>query len=145
MSANLGTEEIVDPFAAEEHVLDHAPEPWRQEGRYIRDVNGAIVVRGRTAADARRIVAAVNGVRGIPTEALEGWKTDDVSDPGTRPDFEIDLAPELEPSPFAVAPPPRRSVDRRRRQRRANFAVANPEQLVFDRRVFERRRSDRRQ
>lgn len=145
MSANPASDrELFDPAAEEREPHRHAPEPWRQEGRYIRDALGAIVVRGRTAADARRIVAAINGTRGIPTEALESWRVEDVSDPHTRPDFEIDLNFEPEPSPYAVPPPPRRLGERRQGERRAAVSVPNPEPLVFDRRVFERRGSDRR-
>ena len=145
MSSNPVTDsEAFDPFVEEREPREHAPEPWRQDGRYIRDARGAIVVRGRTAADARRIVAAINGTRGIPTEALESWRVEDVSDPRTRPDFEIDLAPEPGPSPFAVSPPPQRERERRQGERRAVVTVANPEMLVFDRRVFDRRKEERR-
>jgi hypothetical protein len=143
MSSNPVTDsEAFDPFVEEREPREHAPEPWQQDGRYIRDARGAIVVRGRTAADARRIVAAINGTRGIPTAALESWRVEDVSDPESRPDFEIDLAPEPGPSPFAVSPPPQR--ERRQRERRAAATVTSPEMLVFDRRVFDRRREDRR-
>jgi hypothetical protein len=145
MSANPVTErESADPFSDEAEPREHAPEPWYQDGRYIRDVTGAIVVRGRSSADARRIVAAINGVRGIPTEALEGWRTEDVSNPETRPNFEVDLPEETEASPFAVAPPPRRAGDRRKAERRAAINVPDPQALIFDRRVFDRRREDRR-
>lgn len=100
----------------------HAPEPWSQDGRYVRDAAGVIVVRGRSGADARRIVAAVNGTQGIPTEALEGWKAADVSDPGTRPDLEIVFADEVETTPSLP-----------------------PEDFPFDRRVMQRRLSRRRE
>jgi len=136
--------EAFDPFVEEREPCEHAPEPWQQDGRYIRDARGAIVVRGRTAADARRIVAAINGTRGIPTEALESWRVEDVSDPQSRPDFEIDLAPEPGPSPFAVSPPPQREGERRRGERRAAVTLTSPETLVFDRRVFDRRKEERR-
>lgn len=145
MSANpIPTGGLMEPFPGEEDVREHAPEPWHQDGRYIRDAHGAIVVRGRSAADARRIVAAINGVRGIPTEALEGWRVEDVSDPHTRPDLEVELVAEEAPSPFAVAPPETRRIERRSGERRAAVSVADPKALVFDRRVFERRRDDRR-
>jgi hypothetical protein len=126
-------------------VREHAPEPWRQDGNYIRDADGAIVVRGRSAADARRIVAAINGTRGIPTEALEGWAVEDVSDPEARQGFEVvfEETDEEEPSPYAVTPP-KRQVERREKERRTAVAVSRPEELVFDRRVFERRGQERR-
>jgi len=130
----------MDSFPPEEESTEHSPEPWRQEGRYIRDATGAIVVRGRSVADARRIVAAINGTRGIPTEALESWSVQDVSDPLTRPAFEIDLESEPEASPHAVRPPDRRLAERRRDERRA----MSRETPLLDRRVFERRRGDRR-
>ena len=102
------------------------------------------MVRGRTAADARRIAAAINGVRGIPTEVLESWKVEDVSNPATRPDLEVEFPEEDETSPYAVAPPKRREGERRQNERRAAVNVPDPQALVFDRRVFQRRRDDRR-
>lgn len=135
----------MDPFPEKELESDtHSPEPWRQDGRYIRDDNGAIVVRGRSHADARRIVAAINATRDIPTDALERWLVQDVSNPETRPDLEVDLN-ETEPavSPYAVQPPERRARERRRRERRSAQSAAGPP-LIFDRRVMERRLSSRR-
>ncbi len=154
-----------DPFPEDEIDTFHSPEPWSQDGRYIRDARGAIVVRGRTVADARRIAAAINATRDIPTEALESWLVQDVSDPVTRPDLEVALE-EPEASPFAVAPPDgpalaaveepssawpytlthpeRRLVDRRQGDRRRLGSSAAPDQLVFDRRVMERRFGERR-
>jgi hypothetical protein len=144
MSANPVTDrELDDPFADTEEPREYAAEPWQRDGRYIRDAGGAIVVRGRSVADARRIVAAINGVRGIPTEALEGWRVEDVSNPLTRPDFEVEI-PEIEVSPHVVAPSKRRECERRRGVRRAAVNVPDPQALVFDRRVFQRRREDRR-
>lgn len=132
----------MDSFPPDEEMQEHAPEPWRQDGRYIRDATGAIVVRGRSEADARRIVAAINGTHGIPTAALEGWSNEDVSDPDTRPAFEIDLDAESEPSPHAVRPPDRRQRERRSGERRIEPPAS--ERPLLDRRVFERRRSERR-
>ena len=161
-----GTTSSSDPFPEDEIDTFHSPEPWTQDGRYIRDARGAIVVRGRTAADARRIAAAINATRDIPTEALENWLVQDVSDPVTRPDLEVALE-ETETSPFAVAPPDgpvpapaaeeapsgwpytlthpeRRRGDRRRADRRRLGSAPAPDQLVFDRRVMERRFGERR-
>jgi hypothetical protein len=156
-----------DPFPEDEIETYHSPEPWKQDGRYIRDAKGAIVVRGRTVADARRIAAAINATRDIPTDALESWLVQDVSDPGTRPDLEVALA-EAKPSPFAVKPPDegvvpvevappkpagwpytlthpeRRQDDRRHTDRRNPESTPAPDQLLFDRRVMERRFGDRR-
>ena len=166
MSTKPGHLDPRDPFVEDELDAYHSPEPWRQEGRYIRDASGAIVVRGRTVADARRIAAAINATRDIPTDALEGWHVQDVSDPHTRPDLEVFIHEEHVPSRFAVRPPEagpvpapieatpalgaaavfdreRRNAHRRREERRAVFSV-DPETLVFDRRVMERRFADRR-
>ncbi len=104
MSANPEANRVTDDLFGGEDRREHSPEPWRQEGRYLRDATGAIVVRGRSSADARRIAAAINGVRGIPTEVLESWKVEDVSDPSTRPDFEVELGEEAA-SPHEVRPP----------------------------------------
>src|SRR5262249_37342662 len=138
-----------------------------QDGRYIRDSRGAIVVRGRTIADARRIVAAINATRDMPTEALENWLVQDVSDPGGRPDLEVSLG-EAEPSPLAAPPPEgspvpvaaaapapedwpytlthpdRRREDRRQAERREPGSAPRADQLLFDRRVMERRFGERR-
>lgn len=133
-----------DPFPEDELESYHSPEPWRQDGRYIRDASGAIVVRGRSLADARRIVAAMNATRSIPTDALEGWLVQDVSDPRTRPDLEVELVDaEPAPSAYLVAPGERRKADRRARERRADSSDSI-HALVFDRRVMERRLNPRR-
>ncbi len=48
----------------------HSSEPWVQDDLLIWGADEALVTRANYA-DARRIVAAVNACRGIPTEALE--------------------------------------------------------------------------
>jgi hypothetical protein len=133
-----------DPFPEEELDSYHSPEPWKQDGRYIRDAAGAIVVRGRSYADARRIVAAINATRTIPTEALESWLLEDVSDPMTRPNLEVSIAEEPEPSPYQVVPGERRLADRRRHERRISASPDSAQALVFDRRVMQRRLAQRR-
>jgi hypothetical protein len=133
-----------DPFPEEELDAYHSPEPWKQEGRYIRDATGAIVVRGRSYADARRIVAAMNATRSIPTDALEGWNVEDVSDPRTRPNLEVALAEEGPASPYLYVPGDRRQAERRQAERRVGD-TGGGDNLVFDRRVMERRLGDRRQ
>jgi hypothetical protein len=133
-----------DPFPEEELDAYHSPEPWKQDGRYIRDAAGAIVVRGRSYADARRIVASMNATRNIPTEALEGWLVEDVSDPATRPDLEVTIAEEGTASPYLVVPGDRRRADRRQRERRVGDAPDSVKELIFDRRVMERRLVERR-
>ncbi len=174
MSTKPGHPDPADPFVEDELDTYHSPEPWTRDGRYIRDASGAIVVRGRTIADARRIVAAINATRDMPTEALEGWLIQDVSDPQTRPDLEVALGEEPQPSPYAVRPPEapasapaaappavpiaaaegfdgaaavgfeRRQADRRASERRAASSVLDPDTVVFDRRVMDRRFGERR-
>jgi hypothetical protein len=145
MRSVLESKNLTDPFPEEELDAFHSPEPWTAEGRYIRDASGAIVVRGRSHADARRIAAAINATRDIPTDALERWLVQDVSDPRTRPDLEVDLE-STDPghSPYLVTPYDRRRTDRRQRERRAPFSGEVPEGLLFDRRVMERRLASRR-
>ena len=107
--------------------------------------SGKIVVRGRSYADARRIAAAINATRDIPTDALERWLVQDVSDPHTRPDLEVDLdSTDPGRSPYLVTPYDRRHADRRQAERRAPSTGTMPEALLFDRRVMERRISSRR-
>jgi hypothetical protein len=137
--------EPTDPFPEEELDSFHSPEPWTAEGRYIRDATGAIVVRGRSYADARRIAAAINATRDIPTDALERWLVQDVSDPRTRPDLEVDLgSTDPGPSPYLVTPYDRRRTDQRQSERRAPPSGTMPEGLLFDRRVMDRRLASRR-
>ena len=145
MTFEPGFEDGTEPFPEEELDAYHSPEPWRQEGRYIRDAAGAIVVRGRSYADARRIVAAVNATRDIPTAALESWQVQDVSDPKTRPELEVAIVEEgSAPSPYQVVPGERRRAERRQRERRIGGPPDSALALVFDRRVMERRLSARR-
>jgi hypothetical protein len=145
MKPQPGFEDGTDPFPEEELDVYHSPEPWRQEGRYIRDAAGAIVVRGRSYADARRIVASINATREIPTEALESWLAQDVSDPRTRPNLEVSVAPDgPAPSPHLVIPGERRRADRRQRERRVGEPPDTAQALIFDRRVMERRFGERR-
>jgi hypothetical protein len=117
----------------------HAREPWTQHGNYIRDAAGEIVVRAKYEADARRIVAAINGVRGIPTEALETWMVKDVSDPDYRPDdLDVSFYDEGQRSPHAVSPPAESAPPAQPQPR-------PPDPLPFDRRIMERRQAERRQ
>ena len=139
-----GFSDGTDPFPESELDAYHSPEPWRQEGRYIRDASGAIVVRGRSDADARRIVAAMNATRNIPTEALESWSLDDVSDPRTRPDLEVSIAEEGTRSPYQYEPGDRRVSERRQGERRVGGGGDSVKELVFDRRVMQRRLAQRR-
>ena len=49
----------------------HQPEPWKSDGRSIVNASGWVLAKTIFESDARRIVAAVNDVLGIPTAALE--------------------------------------------------------------------------
>jgi hypothetical protein len=60
---------------------DHQPEPWIQDGRYILDASGWTLASTRFPADARRIIAAINAVQGIPTDALESWVVNVIGEP----------------------------------------------------------------
>ncbi len=135
---------LMDSHPGNDQDRDHAPEPWRPEGRYIRDALGSIVVRGRSSADARRIAAAINGVRGIPTDVLESWRVDDVSDPSTRPDFEVELGDDAR-SPHEVSPPveAQPSDDFSFPLSPPAFPLEKP--YPYDRRVGQRRTRERRQ
>jgi hypothetical protein len=145
MNARFDPQDPTDPFPEEDLDSYHSPEPWTAEGRYIRDASGSIVVRGRSYADARRIAAAINATRDIPTDALERWLVQDVSDPRTRPNLEVDLdSTDPGPSPYQVTPYDRRRTDRRQSGRRALNPGPVPEGLLFDRRVMERRMASRR-
>ena len=146
MSANPVTDrETDDPFAETAEPREHAAEPWQQDGRYIRDAFGAIVVRGRSVADARRIVAAINGVRGIPTEALERLEARGRFQSSDAPGLRSRSFPRKKKSrPTRSLPPSAARPNAGSGERRAAVNVPDPQALVFDRRVFQRRREDRR-
>ncbi|MFN2387052.1 MAG: hypothetical protein ABR576_12355 [Thermoanaerobaculia bacterium] len=109
---------------SEPEIKEPGREPWLQDGRYIRDADRNILVRAKSPADARRIVAAINAVQGIPTEALESWNVQVLSDPGLDPGFDVEFD-------FDDVLPV--------------TAVMPPEARVFERRAGERRQGDRRQ
>ena len=92
---------------------EHQPEPWTQDGRYILDASGWTLASARFPADARRIVAAINAVQGIPTDALESWVVNVVGEIGAN------NAPKIEND--------RRIAERRRGDRRAS----RPEIQIF--------------
>src|SRR6185369_4287085 len=93
---------------------EHQPEPWTQDGRYILDASGWTLASARFPGDARRIIAAVNSVQGIPTDALESWVVNVVGEPVGGAD-----------------------ADHRAR-------AGSPEPMPNERRVGERRHGDRR-
>jgi len=93
----------------------HQPEPWTHEGRYILDAGQWTLASTKFPADARRIVAAVNAVRGIPTEALESWVINVIGDQVARRGGDRRGAPAE-----GVYPNDRRVGERRRGERRAS-------------------------
>ena len=100
----------------------HQPEPWKYEGRAILNAAGWTMARTIFEADARRIVAAVNDVLGIPTVALEAGFIREILVPRPEATSEVSIR---------VHPLPRMPVDP------AEF-------FIHDRRLGERRRGDRR-
>ncbi len=123
-----------------------SPEPWKQAGQYIRDADGEIVVRGKTPADARRIVAAVNATREIPTEALERWFVEDVSDAATRPNLDVEIEDPPARSSQQVHPPGAVAVpfDEPSAAVVSADSAARERGFLFERRVFDRRIAQRR-
>jgi hypothetical protein len=102
----------------------HQPEPWTSEGRAILNSAGWTLAKTIFEADARRIVAAVNDVLGIPTAALEAGFIREILVP--RPEESSSLSIRFHPLP------------------RPTVADA-AEFFIHDRRMAERRRGDRRQ
>ncbi len=110
----------------------HQPEPWAVEGRqHLVSATGWRLAKAVLAADARRIVAAINDTQGIPTAALEAG-------------FIRDLL-ELRVWPRAVW------ESQGTRLQVVNAAdvflhepLDPPDAFAFDRRVGDRRRGERR-
>jgi hypothetical protein len=103
---------------------EHQPEPWTQDGRYILDASGWTLASARFPGDARRIIAAVNSVQGIPTDALESWVVNVIGEPVGRADGDRRGAGGGLPEP---APNERRLGERRHGDRRSS----RPELRVF--------------
>jgi len=87
--------------------LSPAPR-WTRSENAVYDGEGRLVARARSSEEARRIVAAVNFVDCVSTEALEGWTVGVIADPIN------DLAAELE----SVLWTPYHPADRRKGERR---------------------------
>jgi hypothetical protein len=113
----------------------HQPEPWKYEGRSVLNASGWVLAKSIFEADARRIVAAVNDVLGIPTAALEGGFIREILVP--RPEATGDITIRMHPLPSAQADPveffihdrratERRQGDRRRAERRRGISAAGP-------------------
>jgi hypothetical protein len=99
---------------------EHAPEPWAQLGKYIRDANGRIVIRGKSPVDTRRVVACVNALTGVPTETIENWSIQVVGGAGAGPDPALVSIPDdaVEAVKEFVCSEDRRLGERRRGERR---------------------------
>lgn len=97
---------------------EHQPEPWIQEGRYIQDASGWTLASTRFPADARRIIAAINAVQGIPTDALESWVVNVIGEPVGRAD--VGDGPSEGGDASGSSPDERRMGERRRGDRRAS-------------------------
>ena len=87
---------------------------FTQKAEFVFDAMGSLVATARSVENARRLVAALNAVEGIPTDALEGWTLGVVSDPINELAQELELI--LEPPPYPDDR--RRGEDRRMTERR---------------------------
>lgn len=65
-------------------------EPWSYQGRNVLDASGTPLATAADPEDARRIVAAVNAVQGMPTQALESWTVEVLSDPALELETDAD-------------------------------------------------------
>jgi hypothetical protein len=96
-------------------VPDPIPEErWAQDGRNVLDPAGQVAGTLRTAEEARRFVAAVNAVSGMPTDALEAWTTGVINDPVHQLAAELEALIEFGPHPDERRRGERRQGDRRR-------------------------------
>ncbi len=102
----------------------HQPEPWTYAGRFILSASGWRLAKTILEADARRIVAAVNEVHGVPTVALEAGFVRDLLELKVWPRSHSSAGDGHEPlvvdaerflAPGEAFPYDRRVTDRRRR------------------------------
>jgi len=111
----------------------HQPEPWKNDGRSIVNASGWVLAKTIFESDARRIVAAVNDVLGIPTAALEAGFIREILVP--RPESTSEFTIRIHPLPQGPTDPAeffihdrrmgdRRRNDRRRLERRRGVAAA---------------------
>jgi hypothetical protein len=89
-------------------------ERWAQDGRNILDPTGQVAATLRTPEEARRFVAALNAVAGMPTDALEAWSTGVINDPVHQLAAELEALLEFGPHPDERRKTERRQGDRRR-------------------------------
>lgn len=83
-------------------------ERWTHAGHSVVDPTGRVAATFRTNEEARRFVAAVNAVAGMPTEVLEGFTTGVINDP--IQELAAELAAMIE---FVPNPNERRAGERR--------------------------------
>jgi len=93
-------------------------ERWEHEGSTVVDPTGHPAATFRTTEEARRFVAAMNAVAGMPTDALEAWTTGVISDPVQE--LAAELAAMVE---FVPYPNERRTGERRRGEDRRRFTA----------------------
>lgn len=121
--------------ARSEEPREHGPEPWARLGRYIRDSNGRIVVRGKSPVDARRVVACINALMGVPTETIENWNIQVVGGAGAGPDPALSEIPAdaAEALKEIIGSEDRRLGERRKGNRRRAAAATSIEGEVHER------------
>jgi len=93
-------------------------ERWSHEGPAVVDPTGRRAATFRTTEEARRFVAAMKAVAGMPTEALEAWTTGVINDPVQE--LAAELAAMIE---FVPYPNERRAGERRRGDDRRRFSA----------------------
>jgi hypothetical protein len=121
--------EPAEPVESIENI--EVPHLWTNVGRAIFDGSGEAVAAARSADEARRIVAAINAVYGMPTDALEAWTIGYVRDPMN------DLLSQLESTLASDPPAGERRMGRDRRKgdrRRADNQIAPPPDAYWARR-----------
>jgi len=103
-----------------EETGEHAPEPWGRLGRFVRDANGRIVLRGKSPSDVRRVVACVNAFAGVPTETVESFQIQVAGGAGAGLDPSLAEIPDgaVEAVQEFIGSDDRRMGERRRRDRR---------------------------
>ncbi len=87
---------------------------WVQRGEFIFDPRGGLAATARSAEEARRIVAAINAVEGVATDALEAWTVGVISDPMNDLAGDLQAVIESPPDPNDRRRGERRRMDRRR-------------------------------
>lgn len=103
----------MDPMSNMPRLQPRPMERFTQEDQKVLDPVGHVAATARSPEEARRIVAAVNAVAGMPTDALEYWTVGVINDPVHQ------LAAELEALiDFGPFPNDRRKGERRQGERR---------------------------